>query len=222
MFNSTPTKKLVIVCDDKTKSYGNYLMALISAKDDKGDTIVGIKDGSVSAVIWNEKDFAANEPKLSSQEHILFFGDSKQAKSQRRGLNVKFDKYGMHYGWLGKRAVLFVDRTITDVEEYNEFYDFAVNYQRNLTRVLTEKNTTIKSVTPELPDNKKDVKNDIKNAAIIAAGIAFPPVAIAAIATKATEKVLSLTTDKPKILQQQYSCLTMMMYLDGLADFLEG
>ena len=38
-------KKLIIVTDDKNKPYANYLVALISAKDDKDGEIVGVEDG---------------------------------------------------------------------------------------------------------------------------------------------------------------------------------
>ena len=47
---SQPTK-LIIVCTDDTREYGDYLMQLISLKDDTQDNAVGLKDGSVEAVL---------------------------------------------------------------------------------------------------------------------------------------------------------------------------
>lgn len=44
------TKKLIIVCDEKTEQYANYLRQLISTNDDKDGEVVGIADGSVLAV----------------------------------------------------------------------------------------------------------------------------------------------------------------------------
>lgn len=93
-----PTKKLIIVTDEKDKPYANYLMALISAKDDKAGEVVGVADGSVEAVVWSEKAFADNEPTLSSNAHVLFIGDTKLSKSQRGGLAVKYDDFGLKYG----------------------------------------------------------------------------------------------------------------------------
>ena len=114
-------KKLIIVTDEKNKPYANYLLALISAKDDKEGEVVGVADGSVEAVIWSEKNYADNEPTLSSNAHVLFLGDTKLSKAQRGGLSVKFDDFGLKYGWLGKRAVMYVDHVITSVVEYNRF-----------------------------------------------------------------------------------------------------
>ena len=42
-------KKLVIVCEDATRKYGDFMAQLVSAIDDKIDEIVGVKDGEVAA-----------------------------------------------------------------------------------------------------------------------------------------------------------------------------
>lgn len=45
------TKKLIIVCDEKTEPYANYLRQLISTNDDKDGEVVGIEDGTVEAAV---------------------------------------------------------------------------------------------------------------------------------------------------------------------------
>ena len=52
--------KLIIVCDESTQEYANYLRQLVSSKDDEENEVVGTKDGSVDAVVWLEKDYVAN------------------------------------------------------------------------------------------------------------------------------------------------------------------
>lgn len=96
------TKKLIIVCDEKTEPYANYLRQLISTNDDKDGEVVGIEDGTVEAAVWLEKEYLANKAQISSNEHILFIGDNKTSKSESSSMIVKYDKYGMKYGWLGK------------------------------------------------------------------------------------------------------------------------
>ena len=54
------TKKLIIVCDNKTEKYGNYLRQLVSVNDDNEDEIIGTEDGTVDAVVWLEKDYLVN------------------------------------------------------------------------------------------------------------------------------------------------------------------
>lgn len=53
-------KKLIIVCEEKYRVYGDYLAQLISLEDDTEDSTVGVKDGEVAAQVWLEKDYKAN------------------------------------------------------------------------------------------------------------------------------------------------------------------
>ena len=70
-------KKLIIVCEEKCRQYGDYLAQLISLEDDTEDETVGTKDGEVAAQVWLEKDYKANAAQLSSNQYILFIGQDK-------------------------------------------------------------------------------------------------------------------------------------------------
>ena len=217
MFEKT-TKKLIIVTDEKNKPYANYLMALVSAKDDKEGEVVGVVDGSVEAVVWSEKAFADNEPTLSSNAHVLFIGDTKLSKSQRGGFSVKFDDFGLKYGWLGKRAVMYVDRVIGNVDEYNRFFEFATNYQENFTKAIERKTVANTVAGNEIEMDEKGYKmlqygGKGKAIATLAAVVAVPVIA--------SKGVVNLK-ERKNVLQQQWSCLTMLFYLEGLKEFLEG
>ena len=72
--------KLIIVCDEKTEQYANYLRQLISTNDDKDGEVKGVVDGSVEAAVWLDKEYIANKATISSSEHILFIGDNKVSK----------------------------------------------------------------------------------------------------------------------------------------------
>lgn len=221
-------KKLIIVTDEKNKPYANYLMALISAKDDKEGEVVGIADGSVEAVVWSEKNFADNEPTLSSSAHILFLGDTKLSKAQRGGLSVKFDDFGLKYGWLGKRAVMYVDRVITNVVEYNRFYDYAIKYQENFTKVIERKTVQMQIQGEVVEVDEKDHKKlHGKHVPVVAALAAFAapiaaPVAAAVAAPVVAAKGVANLKERKEVMQQQQSCLAMIFYMEGLKEFLEG
>ena len=123
---------LIIVCDDKDMVYANYLIQLIGQKDDAGDSIVGVEDDSVSAAIYTVKNYKDNLPQIPSTQHILFIGQTSVAKEQSKTIPDAFNKLGMHYGWLGKRAVLYVDDTTSDwmklkdsKKHYTEFWQFS-------------------------------------------------------------------------------------------------
>ncbi len=220
-----PTKKLIIVTDEKNKPYANYLMALISAKDDKEGEVVGVADGSVEAVVWSEKAFADNEPTLSSNAHVLFIGDTKLSKSQRGGLAVKYDDFGLKYGWLGKRAVMYIDRVISNVVEYNRFFEFAVNYQGNFTKAIERKTVANIVAGEEVEMDEKDHKvlhNSGNGKARTALAAIVSPVVAAVTVPVAASKGVANLKERKNVLQQQWSCLTMLFYLEGLNEFLEG
>lgn len=191
MFDSKNEKKeLIIVCDESLMEYANYLMALISQNNDK--------DGTVSAAIWPPKVYKDTLPKITSNTHILFIGSFKEAKEQRKNVNSKFNEYGMHFGWLGKRAVMYVDDKMLEKEEYDHFLQFCKNYKEEF-----EKATV--NIVNSLPYYMTVIGP-------------FLPV----IYPVAIYGLISRTIAHKKIKDQQYRCLTMALYLDGLQKFLEG
>ncbi len=127
--------KLLIVCEEKYKAYGDYLVQLIGSDDDKKDTIVGVKDGEVSATVWTEKQYTDNSLQISSMQHVLFIGNTKLTKGKRTNMDEKFNKYGMKYCWLGKQAVLYVDE-IVKKEEYDNFIKYDKSNNSNIVSKL--------------------------------------------------------------------------------------
>ena len=191
-------RNLIIVCEEKCRSYGDYLAQLISLDDDTEESIVGVKDGAVAAQVWSEKDYKSNAAQISSNQYILFIGNSKLIKEKSMNMNIKFDKYGMKYGWLGKQAMLSVEKSVAS-DEYEDFVSFAKTYQSNID-TLIKKNSF--------------GKNAAKVAglgALFAVFGATVPVGVIAV------KKLALTN---KIKEQQYSCSIMKFYLDDLSSFL--
>lgn len=59
-------KKLIIVCDDNTVGYANYLRQLVSANDDEDDVIVGTKDDAIKVSVWLEQNYLDNMSTISS------------------------------------------------------------------------------------------------------------------------------------------------------------
>ena len=65
-------KKLIIVCEEKCRQYGDYLAQLISLEDDTEDETVGTKDGEVAAQVRTT---------LRSLFHCLMIWDCNPDKS---------------------------------------------------------------------------------------------------------------------------------------------
>lgn len=196
--NASRKTELMIVCDEKLMEYANYLMGLIGQNDDVEGKTVGTKDGSVTAAIYTPKHYKDTLPKVTSNTHILFIGDFKEAKEQMKNVDQKLNKFGMHYGWIGKRAVMSVDDKMLGKEEYEQFITFSKGYQKEFEKA------TVNFVNA-LPDAAKWI------------GVFLPVVYPAAI-----YGLISGGKAHKKIKNQQYRCLTMILYLDGLQKFLEG
>ena len=226
-------KKLIIVCEEKLRHYGDFLSQLISRKDDNDSEIMGIKDGSSAAQVWTEKEYSANSAQISSEQYILFIGNSKLIKEKRLHMQKKFSEYGMNYGWLGKQAALFVDH-IVSVDKYNDFYDFAnkefLKGKQDLIDKLIEKkkiHSTSKNVSSsdEFDGALQEVKTNTPKKLLIPFN-----------KTKnALKKVLDFGADtlnktavgidkvykNKDIENQEYTCLVLIFYLNALSDFLE-
>ena len=204
-------KKLIIVCEEKCRQYGDYLAQLISLEDDKEDETVGTKDGEVAAQVWLEKDYKANAAQLSSNQYILFIGQDKLIKEKSSHMNMEFAEFGMKYGWLGKQAVLSVEKVV-EADKYENFISYAQNYQQNVEQLIKSK-------------DKKALK---ASAAAGAVGVAkagalavISPVALVPIAgIGAGVMAVKKFTLNSKIKEQQYSCAVMKFYLDDLSKFL--
>ncbi len=202
--------KLIIVCDDKTVEYANYLRQLISMNDDKEGEIVGTEDGTVEAAVWLEKDYIANMATISSKEHVLFIGENKISKKEISSMRIRFDKFGMQYGWLGKRGMMIISNRIKQPETYDEFFKYCLGYQKKFEKVVLKKT---------LLDKIAGVSKVKPEFLIAGAGLAYlsPIVGIIGVANEIT-----MIGKQKKIIDQQYRILTEIFYMDGLSKFLEG
>lgn len=209
MFDQRDTRtKLILVHSDNTSVFANYLQMLISAKDDKEDEIVGVKDGTVMTTIWSEKDYLAQKPILSSMDHILFIGRGKNLSQETYGMVGIFDKFGMQYGWLGKHGYLRVTGRALKKEQLSNFFEFAKLYDPTI-----DENDVIKTNVHGNSANNKGVLDFVKKGVIVAAA---GPLFGGALLINDKIKI------KDRIRSCQYKTATIVFYRDGLAEFLKG
>jgi len=204
MFENNTVKQntpLIIVCDDKDIAYANYLIQLIGQNDDEGGKVVGITDDSVSAAIYTTKFYKDNLPNIPSTQRIIFVGQSPVAKEQRETIQDKYEKLGMHYGWLGKRAVLYVDDTSADwmkLKDDRKHYDEFLTYSKE------------HEVTHADALHGYAKKLDSKLAKIMPAVVGAP------------KMLFDRNKAMSEIKTQQYRTLEKVFYDDGLRLFMEG
>lgn len=197
MFAGQKKTSLIIVCTEKTKKYANYLIQLIGMKDDTDDKIVGLKDGSVEAAVWNEKEYKANLPKIKSSENILFIGSNKMMKDEAANMDEIFNSYGMRFKSLGHRAVMYVEDKLLKKRDYEAFIDLCNKYQKSFEKVHL---------------NFVNTANPIVKWVGVFAPIVYPA---------AIYGLVSGTRAKGKIMDQQFTFLVLYSYLELLPKFLE-
>ncbi len=101
-------KTLIVVYKDEMLM--NQLKKMVESKDDVSDAkIVGTRDASINIVAWTEKVWLGNKRAGNIKDKVLFLGDIKKTDELIPVVDVKFDAYGVKYGWAGNQAVLFVD-----------------------------------------------------------------------------------------------------------------
>lgn len=232
------TTKLIIVCDDKTKEYANYLRQLVSVNDDVDEQIIGTKDGSVETAVWLEQQYLDTQATISSNDHVLFVGNNKASQGETKNMKIEFEKYGMKFGWLGKRGMMQVDDNLLNKEDYDSFIEFCTTYKQYFeklayqisedekeTKEIEDKLTINKQEKVEIIEEKTNSKflKAVSKATAVVADKVLEPIAdvVKAGAKGAYEGVQALAVHK-KIKDQQYRALTVILYLDGLQRFLEG
>lgn len=202
-------KTLIIICEEKCRQYGDYLAQLISLEDDTEENTVGTKDGEVAAQVWLEERYKANSALISSSQYILFIGQDKLIKEKSSHMNMEFSEYGMKYGWLGKQAVLSVEKVV-EADKYESFIAYAQNYQQNVEQLIKSK-------------DKQSLKAGATAGAVGVAGalaIIFPATLAPIAGISAGVMAVKKYTLNSKIKEQQYSCAVMKFYLDDLSKFL--
>ena len=211
-------KKLIIICEEKCRQYGDYLAQLISLEDDTEENTVGTKDGEVAAQVWLEKDYKANSAQLSSSQYILFIGQDKLIKEKSSHMNMEFSEFGMIYGWLGKQAVLSVEKVV-EADKYENFISYAQNYQKNVEQLIKSKDK--KALKAGAAAGAAGVAGGATGVAKAGALAVISPVALVPIAgIGAGVMAVKKFTLNSKIKEQQYSCAVMKFYLDDLSKFL--
>lgn len=234
-------KKLIIVSDDDTKKYATYLMQLISSKDDC-EEIVGIKDGSVDATIWSEKQYLDSLGTLTTSTYVLFVGNGKAAKLARENMLHEFDKLGMHFGWLGTQGCMYVDDASLNRDNYSEFEALCEKYGKEFggaIALLESKAAEIDEaqaaeipaaelvveLTPDDQAEEADEPNAGHKGLVRVDPGAFarkaiaPFKAVARVADRASVRVGALVSSR-EARDRQYTVLALVMYRDGLPRFL--
>lgn len=122
-----PTTLIVVYKDELLI---NLFKKLVETNDDiDEENVVGIKDGSVRIVSWTEKVWLDQKKAGNINNKVLFLGKVKGWDKLLPIIDLKFDQYGIKYGWAGNQALLWADtKEIEEAKAYNSFLSDLSHY----------------------------------------------------------------------------------------------
>ncbi len=205
MLFSEPQTLIVVYKDELLV---NQLKKLVETKDDiSEDEIKGTRDDSIRIVAWTEKVWADQKKAGNINNKILFLGNIKGVDNLLPILELKFDSYGIKYGWAGNQAALVCDsKALVKPENYNAFLAELNKYE--LPEILKGEEHLIQKDDSQSKDDKAGFFNKVSN---------FIAKSKKTVSTKIQDTKTSL--DK-KIKKQQYFYGIMKLYENHLEEFM--
>ena len=178
--------------------HANYLYQLISSSVER--EIIGIEDGKIDAVVWEEKHYISNKPTINIDNYVLFIGENNSSKKEIKTIGVKYNKFGMQFGWRGKHGMLIVN----DSEEQSENDEFEEYVQSKLGEYKFEK--------CELNGGKEILVNE---KILVVTSILGAPLALGA------ASILKNKEQKYVEKNKKYNFLITIFFKEGLSKFME-
>lgn len=122
--------QLVVAYKKQDEMVVNFLKKLVNLKDDKDDEIVGIEDGTLSIVPWEEKVWLDNKAAGRLNLKVLLLDGVKGCKELLPIIDQKYNNYGIIYGWAGKDALISIDeKVLNNKEKYESFLNELKEFQ---------------------------------------------------------------------------------------------
>lgn len=193
---------LIVVYNGKDELIVNQLRKLLETNDDNGDTIVGVEDGSVQIVPWTEKVWLQNKEAGTIKSKVLLIGKVKGVDHLLPIIDVKYEKYGIMYGWAGSQAILSVDEKALKKKE---------TYEAFLKELQSKTANNVAKGKKKLGLNLKTIAKGV--------GTAFVPLVWPAFAAS----LIKDGFDDKKLVRQQMLMLGVNeLYLNHLEQFMKG
>ena len=222
------TKTLIVVYKDELML--NQLKKLIETKDDsETDGVVGVTDESVRIVAWTEKVWRDQKKAGNINNKVLFLGDIKDTDKLIPIIDIKYDQYGIIYGWAGNQAILHVDpKALAQENIYNEFVEKLSAYSPpdilkanpkqiddcQFEDLATTEASPIKEQTVD-ETRKKKSELFLKLGSMVG-------VAARSVSKTASSVLKKVQTDWEKIRKQQLYYGIMKLYENDLESFIQG
>ncbi|TMU82179.1 hypothetical protein FGG79_21060 [Bacillus sp. BHET2] len=188
MYNGNK-KSCIIVYGKCEEVYANLLVGLIDEFED------------YECTIWSEVQFKQNQVELSSSNKVIFIGNTKVSQKFIPNIKIKFSKFGMTYGWLGHRCVIYTNYIPIKKAELSGFIDYCKMVSEDI-KNISESFSSIKA----------------KNLFALPLIFNYPIIPI----LEGIVKYFFIDQKKRKaIKEQQYNVVVRNFFINGLNEFME-
>lgn len=208
-------KKLLVIFKDG--AVASMLRRSIELNDDSpSGEIIGVKDGSVEVLMCSEEMWNNRLKNSNGADRLLFLGTSKALNAMLPSIDVKYDQYGISYGWHDRVGLLSVDDSqVKNNNLYNDFceafsQEFANPNARNvLDSINSDFGETSDYLHPELIEKKRKKNVGTATLAVLTGGLSL-----------AALPVSNSIKKKQQIIQQMYFFGVLHFYLHHLEEFM--
>ncbi|MBR6004815.1 MAG: hypothetical protein IK063_01155, partial [Clostridia bacterium] len=150
-------KTLIVVY--KNELFSNQIKKLIETDDDiDDDNIVGVKDGSVKVVSWDEKTWADQKKTGKIASKVLFIGNIKGSGKLLPLVDYKYDQFGVKYGWAGSQAIVMAEaKALSKKEDYEAFLKaFSLLSEKTIGEIKAEENAEDEQPAEDVSDQTNE------------------------------------------------------------------
>ena len=182
-------KNCIIVYGKNEEVYANLLAGLI---DEFGD---------YECTIWSDIQFKQNQVQLLSSNKVIFIGNTKVSQKFIPNIRNKYNKFGMNYGWLGNRCVIYTNYIPIKKEELSGFIEYC--------KKVSEDN---KNLSESFSSTRA------KNLFALPLILQYPIVPL----IEGIVKYIFKDQKKRKVIkEQQYNVVVRNFFINGLNEFME-
>lgn len=151
----------------------------------------------IDGLVMEEKKYLAQE--ITAMQSVIMLGKTKVSEKILEDVKVFYEKYNMKYGWLGKKAVLWVENKELSETEMIEIEKLIKVQEKNI-----ENGTFFKTAHKKLIRSNKWVKGGLS--------VVSPALSI--------YSIFAGEIDKKKLIGKQYKYLVYEFLKNHLYEFL--
>ena len=222
MFGVPERKLLIVVYKDEMLL--NQFKKMIETNDDQKITgegkepkVIGTVDDSINIISWTEEVWLSNKKSGNIKGKVLFLGNIQGTNMLIPVLDVKYNKFGISYGWAGDQAVIHADvNALNQKEEYQKFLaELEEMPVPKVLKTLPPENTPQEIASPENTQTPKNIFESVFSA------IAFGANAVSKASSDLIQWVGDVFRDKALIERQMLFYGVIKMYEDHLQAFMD-